>query len=529
MLGFTLNEYMVGTHTFVDDGKNKKTLPLHFNITWGNQSLLKALNPFSKGFLNNKATGLITVGGLVENVNCTGSLNLLYFSERKIRYELYFKNNQGKAYKYVGEKINLWPWNLHKTHVTCYGAITEQESNRIISKSVVFFPYKELLSFIFSFRFQRGPLFKNVRSVTPPAANYFEFDKFTHINQIKKWPVMKKANLLNKDTVNHSQYRQGQQAGLYESYFLRANHPEKPLAFWIRYTIFNPHENPDKALGELWATFFNGETGDHICVKEELPISSCRFETNAFKVAIDKARLDTEGLQGKASTENKHSIMWDLKYTGEALPLFLLPTGLYAGKFPKAKSVVSLPWAEFIGKMVINDEEIPIKDWIGSQNHNWGVKHTDHYAWGQVAGFDNSPASFLEMATARLKFGPIWTPFMTVIVLRHLGREYALNSITQSLKAAGRFNYFDWAFISEDKDIRLAGNITAPREAFIGLQYYNPPGGIKHCLNTKIASCELKITLKKGRSTTEEILTTKSRAAFEILTDDYNHGVKMHV
>ena len=25
---------------------------------------------------------------------------------------------------------------------------------------------------------------------------------------------------------------------LYESYFIRANHPTKPQAFWIRYTLF---------------------------------------------------------------------------------------------------------------------------------------------------------------------------------------------------------------------------------------------------------------------------------------------------
>ena len=28
--------------------------------------------------------------------------------------------------------------------------------------------------------------------------------------------------------------------GHYESWFLRGNHPSRPLAFWIRYTIFHP-------------------------------------------------------------------------------------------------------------------------------------------------------------------------------------------------------------------------------------------------------------------------------------------------
>jgi hypothetical protein len=74
----------------------------------------------------------------------------------------------------------------------------------------------------------------------------------------------------------------------------------------------------------------------------------------------------------------------------------------------------------------------------------------------------------------------------------------------------------------------LEGTITAPREAFVGLNYYNPPGGIKHCLNTKIASCELKvIRTRNGRADTPEILTTQHRAAFEILTDDRGHGIEI--
>ena len=65
--------------------------------------------------------------------------------------------------------------------------------------------------------------------------------------------------------------------------------------------------------------------------------------------------------------------------------------------------------------------------------------------------------------------------------------------------------------------------IAAPREAFVGLEYRNPPGGVKHCLNSKIAACTVHFHDKRTGST--ETLETKSRAAFEILTSDPNHGV----
>ena len=72
-----------------------------------------------------------------------------------------------------------------------------------------------------------------------------------------------------------------------------------------------------------------------------------------------------------------------------------------------------------------------------------------------------------------------------------------------------------------------AGRISAPKDAFVGLIYYNPPGGIKHCLNSKLASCEVTVTDKvSGR---QEPLTAKQRAALEILTDDLTHGVAIQV
>ena len=341
---------------------------------------------------------------------------------------------------------------------------------------------------------------------------------------------MKSIHKIKDDTVNLSQYRKGQKAGFYESYFLRANHPEKPHAFWIRYTVFNPHKRPGNAIGEIWATYFNGETGNHVCVKDDVPMSSCSFSNEKFNVDIDqRAFLDSKKLHGGASV-GENEIAWELSYAGDSKPLFFFPLSYYMLTFPKAKSLVSLPLAYFNGVIIVNGEKVRIENWVGSQNHNWGSKHTDHYAWGQVAGFDNHPVSFLEIGTARLKFGPIWTPFFTIAVLRHQGREYRLNTIRQGLKAKGVFDYFTWTFATEDDTARIDGAFSASARDFAGLTYYNPPGGEKHCLNSKIAGCEVKLTHKNhGSEDFIETLKTTSRAAFEILTDDRAHGVKMYV
>ena len=324
---------------------------------------------------------------------------------------------------------------------------------------------------------------------------------------------------------NRARYR-GQPHGHYESFFQRANHPERPLAFWIRYTLFSPALRPGDAIGELWAVFFNGETKKHTAVKKELPLSECLFDTTRLHARIGEAELTGTELRGDARTGND-SIAWDLSYGQGSRPLLLLPTALYRTRLPAAKSLVGMPLARYSGSMEVNGEVVDISDWVGSQNHNWGSRHTDLYAWGQVAGFDTHPESFLEAATARLKVGSLWTPPITLLVLRHQGREHALNGLLRSVRAKGRFGYFYWNFASENRDVAVQGTIVAPRSAFVGLNYYNPPGGAKHCLNTKIAACTLRLDDKADG--TSEVLGTRSRAAFEILTDDRNHGVPVAV
>jgi hypothetical protein len=181
--------------------------------------------------------------------------------------------------------------------------------------------------------------------------------------------------------------------------------------------------------------------------------------------------------------------------------------------------------ARFRGTLAIDGRDLDVGGWVGSRNHNWGSRHTDAYAWGQVAGFDAQPDAFLEVATARIRLGPWLTPPATLVVLRLGGREHRLNSLACAYRARATLRDFDWTFASGTADLAVRGRIVAPREAFVGLRYANPPGGVKYCLNTKIAACELHVT---DRSTgTTDVLGTAHRAAFEILTDRTDHGIEI--
>lgn len=317
----------------------------------------------------------------------------------------------------------------------------------------------------------------------------------------------------------------GGRGGHYESWFLRANAPDSPRAFWIRYTLFIPADAGRAPMGELWAIWFDGDQEQVTAVKEEYPLSDCQFDDRGMAVQLASAHLESHMLNGKAE-HGGNRLSWSLHYEDGGAPILFLPENLYGRKLPRAKSVVSRPMARFSGQVSVNGEEHQIEGWCGSENHNWGSQHTDQYAWGQVAGFDNAPDAFLECITARVRIGPLPSPWLTIACLRLDGKDYFFNRIGEAIRARSQYRFFDWTFRTRSNGHTLNVHIQAPPQHFTGLTYFNPPGGSKTCLNSKIARCTAELV---SPGVAPRTLTSAHGAAFEILTDRTDHGVPVAV
>jgi hypothetical protein len=324
----------------------------------------------------------------------------------------------------------------------------------------------------------------------------------------------------SRDFWNGARFQVGEVTGHYESWFQRANAADGRRAFWIRYTIFAPRGEVAAAVGELWAIWFDRQTHEIVAVKEAVPLSRCAFARDSLAVSIGEAHLDDRSLRGRAAAHG-HSIAWDLSYQGGQEPLLLLPAALYRARLPRAKALVGRPLARFSGTITVDGVAIDLADWGGSQNHNWGSKHTDRYAWGQVAGFDEEPDAFLECSTARLRLGPLWTPWMSPVVLRLRGETLQWNGLARAIRARGSYRPYEWRIQTSGPDGELTLQFHAEPTDFVALRYGNPPGGSKICLNSKIAHCELTLR-RHGRTTTLH----SARAAFEILEDHPPAGVQ---
>ena len=85
---------------------------------------------------------------------------------------------------------------------------------------------------------------------------------------------------------NASRYDPASPSAHFESYFQRANHPERPLAFWLRYTIYAPPAQPAAAQGELWAIWFDGERDRVVHEYAAFPMSACSFSRQQLAVRV---------------------------------------------------------------------------------------------------------------------------------------------------------------------------------------------------------------------------------------------------
>ncbi len=152
-VGFRMTETMRGTHRFEPGWGPPGTHPMSFAARWGSRHLFSEwLNPFSERYMTGRMSGTVTIGELCDGVTFEGSIRLRYFREAKIIYRFQF-HHEGLTHRFSGEKRNLRPWNLLRTHTTLHGRLTREDAEGPISRSTLHFRWSSLPAMLGSFRF----------------------------------------------------------------------------------------------------------------------------------------------------------------------------------------------------------------------------------------------------------------------------------------------------------------------------------------------------------------------------------------
>jgi len=272
--------------------------------------------------------------------------------------------------------------------------------------------------------------------------------------------------------------------GFYESFYLKANHPERRLAVWLKFNLLEPRRGG--LGGEVWGVWFDGEKGfqrvAHLAAEPAPAPASVR---------IGDCRLELAGGELEESARLP-GMAWAGRLRPLAQPIVHFPSArLYSGELPRKKIVTPVPLGRLEGWLEMGSERVSLDGWRGFFGRNWGREHARAYAYGNAAFADGG---LLDAFSARVRIGPAVLPAVSIAVVRADGQEYRFDRPRHWLARGARWDDRSWSLqLPGAGGLRLQLAMEAPDRDFVRLDYRQPAGGEAICFNTKFARCRLSV------------------------------------
>lgn len=304
----------------------------------------------------------------------------------------------------------------------------------------------------------------------------------------------------------------------YESFYLRACHPDGGLGIWIRYTV---HRRPGReASGSLWFTLFDAEAGAPTAVKISVP-GPVAGDGDWLRIA--DSRIGPGSATGEVRVPGTAEAGWDLRFDG-APALRHLPRGwMYRSALPKTKPLSLHPVARFDGTVTIGGREITLDGWPGMVGHNWGSQHAERWIWlhgMNFAGTDD--ATWLDVTLGRIRVGGLTLPWIASGAISLDGQRLALGGpgAIRRTRVAERPDRLE--FTLPGNGVWIRGRVSAPRERFVGWVYADPDGSEHQTVNCSIADLTLAVAPQGGPPVE---LRADGLAAYELGMREHDHGM----
>jgi hypothetical protein len=305
------------------------------------------------------------------------------------------------------------------------------------------------------------------------------------------------------------------QAGMYESYYLRAFAPDEPLGVWIRHTV---HKRPGLApRGSVWCTVFDARREAPLMAKSTS--SELEVPENGWISVGGEAALGpgwAEGHCGEAA--------WSLRFTTAEAPLpHLRPEWLYRAPLPRTKLTSPAPAARFSGALrLAGAEPIALEDWPGLVGHNWGAEHAERWIWLHGTDFAEAPDAWLDVALGRILLGRRLTPWVANGVLSLGGARHRIGGLLGSRPQVKESVAGATIRLAGRGGVRIDLRASAPAGLAAGWRYADPDGGEHDVVNCSLAALELDVRTPAG---SVQRLTTSHGGAYELGMRERDHGV----
>lgn len=308
-------------------------------------------------------------------------------------------------------------------------------------------------------------------------------------------------------------------AGHYESFYLKACHPDGGLGVWIRHTV---HKTPGRdPVGSVWFVLFDAAADAPIASK--VTVGSDHLTTGPdFLIQVGDARLTDDRASGSAVSHLAQPT-WELEFASSAPAYRHLPKAwMYTAPVPRTKTLSPYPAATFRGTVLVGQRTVVLDGWPGMVGHNWGSEHAERWIWLQAGAFAGQPDAWFDAVIGRIKLGPMTLPWIANGRLHLDGEDLALGGPGRMRATRVEERPERCLFTLTGPGVTVEGQVGAARTDCVGWIYADPGGSEHNTVNCSIASLTLDIR-RPGR--TAQKLTCEGGAAYELGMRERDHGM----
>jgi len=282
----------------------------------------------------------------------------------------------------------------------------------------------------------------------------------------------------------------------YQSWFVSARDPGSPRALWIRHTVHRPAQGPASAA--LWCTLIDRGLTERPFVAKQV------FAAQPADGVAGPARFQASASMGQRAAR------WELEIASAEPPLRpLRPGWLYRAPVPRTKLEATVPDGLISGTLEVDGNVLDVSEWRGTVGHNWGSEHADLWVWLHAADFGTAPEAWLELALARIRVGPVRSPWIAIGALSVGGERIWLGGLGRRPQIEAQPGAMSGRVPSPGAWLEL--KVSTAKDDAVAVAYEDPSGGSRRVRHAGLASVDLTL----HRSGHRDVTMSTSKGVYE--------------
>jgi len=282
----------------------------------------------------------------------------------------------------------------------------------------------------------------------------------------------------------------------FESYYLFCHVPAEQKAFWIQYSLLSPLTRMGRPSASLKFFYFDLiQPNNQFALKSTFNEEAILCDQDIFYFQLKESAIYNSGMRGEIL--GSHQAKWNLHYEHALNSFALYPKAFYYFSWPPAK-IISPNWQiSLSGELQLDGKQLPIQAIPGTQIHQYGTKHWNHWAWCHFNRFSQEGVIF-EALVGELRWEKKWNRSLSWMILRVGNETFYFNQLLRTF-----FNYASYDVDGMNLEgirgaYKLVVEVTSLSNRMLGMQETDTDGSKIYVHREGFATCDLKLFERKG-------------------------------